>query len=225
MPVYLARGPATFALLIRARDRDHLNYIIDAAFDPGLFEVEVYDGPLSLKLSLPAELDDDDADADADLKVCFTGSTKREDLLALPTINPFDELGDLWGPLRERAFPCFTAAVESFAEETEEAAEAVKSVEAPRERLEQAIAADIIEQGRRLVREQQPAEGEEAARRQMLDVTVPVDSLLAGFAGVAAIAGILGIIYASGDVVPLSLSGRSSRRRRAVDRDEVGDFG
>ncbi|MEN8183649.1 MAG: hypothetical protein ABFS46_14060 [Myxococcota bacterium] len=79
MPLYLARGPATLAFLIRARDRDHLNYIIDAMFDPGMFEVEVYDGPLALTLSLPAELDGetDFADAEPDLKVRFTGSLEH----------------------------------------------------------------------------------------------------------------------------------------------------
>lgn len=179
MPLYLARGPSTFAFLIRARDRDHLNYIIDAFFDPGLFEVEVYDGPLSLSLSLPAELDGetDFADAKPDLQVRFTGSTECETLLALPTVQPMDEFEDEWRHLRRRAFPHFSLAVDDFAEDAEEGAKA------PREIIETAIHTDVIEQGRRALHHDQHAESDEPGeteQRQMMGISVPVGSVLSG---------------------------------------------
>ena len=54
MPLYLVRGPDTEALLIHAHDREELADILDEEADPRIFEVQVYDGPLCLRLSVPA---------------------------------------------------------------------------------------------------------------------------------------------------------------------------
>lgn len=175
MPLYLARGPATFAFLIRARDRNHLNYIIDALFDPGLFQVEVYDGPLCLTLSLPAELDGetDFAELEPDLQVRFNGSLEREEVLALPAVRPLDEFEDEWSHLRRRAFPNLGIMLDGFADETDEGSEA------SRDEIEAAICRDVIEQGRLAARSQLP-DDEEAAQWQVLGMSVPVDSVLSG---------------------------------------------
>ncbi len=180
MPLYLARGPATFAYLIRARDRDHVNYIIDAMLDPGLFQIEVYDGPLSLMLELPATLDGDTdfSEAQPDLKVKFTDRTDYDQLLDLPTVHALDEFVDEWGHLRRCAFPHFAAAIDEFNDNSDSTD---LSAEVPREDLEAAIARDVIEQGRHALYTHPPADDEaEATERTQLGVSVPVDSLLAG---------------------------------------------
>lgn len=176
MPLYLARGPATMAFLIRARDRDHLNYILDAELDPGAFEAEVYDGPLALVLSLPASLEGEPAFASPtpDLRVSFRGSTDREALLALPKVAPFDPYEEEWSHLRRRAFPKLGELLDGLGDEAEEGEQTVRAA------VEAAIAEDVIAQGRRAFWQEERVEGEERARREQLGVTVALESLLAG---------------------------------------------
>ncbi len=178
MPLYLARGPSSFAYLIRARDRDHVNYIIDAMDDPGLFEVEVYDGPLNLMLTLPVTLagDPDFSEAKPDLKVQYTGPTDYDQLTTLPTVDSLAEFEDEWNHLRRCAFPQFAAAIDDF--DTANAS-TDSSAEVPREDLEAAIARDVIEQGRHALYTHLPTDDEDETQTQ-LGVSVPVESLLAG---------------------------------------------
>ncbi len=52
MPLYIVRGPATWGALIRARDLDHLYYLIDEVADPGTCAVSEYTGPVALEFQL-----------------------------------------------------------------------------------------------------------------------------------------------------------------------------
>lgn len=65
MPLYLARGPATNAFLIRARDRES-------------FEGE------------PAFTSPNPDQPNPDLRVSFRGSSELETLLVLPMVDPYE---------------------------------------------------------------------------------------------------------------------------------------
>lgn len=166
MPLYLARGPATFAFLIQAEDRDHLDYIIDAMLDPGLFEAEVYDGPLTLMLSLPATFRDGPDDS-AEPRVTYSGGTHDyDDLCSVPSVAPVPDFGDHWEHLRQLAFPNFHAAIERWAEDHDDG-------EVPRAVLEEAIAKDADEQQLRVdARERLEPNGFSPSRSALADASI-----------------------------------------------------
>ncbi|MCH9681757.1 MAG: hypothetical protein K0V04_10015 [Deltaproteobacteria bacterium] len=140
MPLYLARGPAAIAFLVRARDRHHLNYIIDAVTDPGDFEAEIYDGPLCLSLTVPVSFEGEPGPA---RQALYTGSTELEQLEFLPEVRPLMEFHEEWCHLRHRAFPRLAAAIEKFEYKDEDRTDFIREV------IERAVVEDIDAQDRR----------------------------------------------------------------------------
>ncbi|MCH9682183.1 MAG: hypothetical protein K0V04_12165 [Deltaproteobacteria bacterium] len=172
MPLYLARGPVAIAFLVRARDRHHLNYIIDAVTDPGDFEAEIYDGPLCLLLTVPVSFE---REPGAEVRAQFEGSTELEDLEYLPAIEPLMEFHEEWCHLRKRAFPSFAAALDKFEYQDEDKTELI------RETVEQAVLKDIADQDTRAALQRRaPAAGEEAVEREGTGALVGLESVLEG---------------------------------------------
>lgn len=176
MPLYIARGPATLAFLIRADHPSQVYYVIDSVTDPGGFEVEEYDGPLNLALDLPASIVEhpDDSSPESDVKIKFTGGRAFEDLCHLPEVVPVTEMYEDWQHLRDEAFPRFTELAQEFDYES------TPDGQIPAELLERAIAADVSRQLARARRQQDFVSDNEAKLRRNAGVSVSLDTLLEG---------------------------------------------
>ncbi len=167
MPLYLARGPAAIAFLVRARDRHHLNYIIDAVTDPGDFEAEIYDGPLCLLLTVPVSFDGEQR---AERRAQYTGSTELERLEFLPEVRPLMEFHEEWCHLRHRAFPSFAAAIEKFEYKNEDRTDFIRKL------IERAVVEDIDAQDRRA----ELLRGAPASEREVEGGPAGLESVLEG---------------------------------------------
>lgn len=179
MPLYLARGPATVAFLVRAQDPSEVLYVIDTVCDPGGFQVELYEGPLNLVIDVPASINTapDYSQEQPDLQLSYDGSRDLYDVVEQPRITAVDEMEEDLAHLRRLAFPAFMSAVEQFAREVDDEDE---PFEVPSEVLIDAITADIVTEGHRAYRQRELPGDDEAERRSQAGISISFDRWLKG---------------------------------------------
>lgn len=123
-----ARGPRAF--LVRAQDRDHLNFILDTEVDPGLCIAEIYDGPICVELRVPMSEENRSASAPeaADgTSPRYAGSTNGLEALRTPKLAPWEEIGcEMLDALRTSAFPNYARTLDSEADDSDEMLEDVE---------------------------------------------------------------------------------------------------
>jgi hypothetical protein len=147
MPIYLVRWPRPGAVLIRARNEEHLKELLDQVADPTNARWSVYRGPLWLDFDLPTKAKDDAAggsEFDLDAMLGEGGIDYQV------SMGDTDAGIDMHEAVTREAMPHVHAVLDAHAEERAETGEFDKEREAVREsrwreRLADAIEADETE--------------------------------------------------------------------------------